>query len=125
MAAGLPTDRFAFEGFLPKKPGKRRRRLQELQDEPHTTVFYESPRRLQDLLREIQTWWGDRRVVVARELTKKFEELMRGRISEVQTQLQARPPLGEVTVVVEGATSATRPQVSYVQADPAESGRCG
>jgi 16S rRNA (cytidine1402-2'-O)-methyltransferase len=124
MAAGLPTDRFAFEGFLPKKPGKRRRRLQKLQDEPHTTVFYESPRRLQDLLREIQTWWGDRRVVVARELTKKFEELMRGRISEVQTQLQARPPLGEVTVVVEGATSATRPQVSYVQADPAESGRC-
>jgi 16S rRNA (cytidine1402-2'-O)-methyltransferase len=125
MAAGLPTDRFVFEGFLPKKPGKRRRRLQALQDEPRTTVFYESPRRLQDLLREIQTWWGDRRVVVARELTKKFEELLRGQISEVQTQLVTRPPLGEVTVVVEGATSATRPQVWHDQGDPADADQCG
>jgi 16S rRNA (cytidine1402-2'-O)-methyltransferase len=125
MAAGLPTDRFIFEGFLPKKPGKRRRRLQELQDEPCTTIFYESPRRLQELLREIKTWWGDRRVVVARELTKKFEELLRGQISEVQTQLAERPPLGEITLVVAGATSPTRRQASHTQVDPADSGECG
>jgi 16S rRNA (cytidine1402-2'-O)-methyltransferase len=125
MAAGLPTDRFIFEGFLPKKPGKRRRRLQALQDEPRTTIFYESPRRLQDLLGNIQTYWGDRRVVVARELTKKFEELLRGPISAVQTQLAARPPLGEITVVVEGATSPTPRQASRDQADPADADLCG
>ena len=125
MTAGLPTDRFIFEGFLPKKPGKRRRRLQELQDEPRTTIFYESPRRLQELLGEIQTCWGDRRVVVARELTKKFEELLRGQISEVQAQLAERPPLGEITVVVEGATSPTRSPASHDQVDPADPGQCG
>jgi 16S rRNA (cytidine1402-2'-O)-methyltransferase len=125
MAAGLPTDRFIFEGFLPKKPGKRRRRLQALQDEPRTTIFYESPRRLQELLGDIQTYWGDRRIVVARELTKKFEELLRGPISAVQTQLAARPPLGEITVVVEGATSPRPRQASHEQADLADADLCG
>jgi 16S rRNA (cytidine1402-2'-O)-methyltransferase len=121
MAAGLPTDRFIFEGFLPKKPGKRRRRLQELQAEPRTTIFYESARRLQELLREIQTCWGDRRIVVARELTKKFEELLRGPISAVQTELAARPPLGEITLVVEGTPAPMRRQASHDQGDPADS----
>jgi 16S rRNA (cytidine1402-2'-O)-methyltransferase len=108
--AGLPTDRFVFEGFLPKKPGKRRKRLESLRGELRTMIFYESPRRLYDLLGDIQALWGDRRMVVARELTKKFEEILRGRITEVRAQLEEHPPQGEVTVVVEGAVSeAQRP----------------
>jgi 16S rRNA (cytidine1402-2'-O)-methyltransferase len=107
--AGLPTDRFVFEGFLPKKSGKRRRRLEALRKEPRTLIFYESPRRLNDLLSEIQALWGNRRVVLARELTKKFEEILRGQITEVQAQLEEHPPQGEVTLVVEGATAEERP----------------
>jgi 16S rRNA (cytidine1402-2'-O)-methyltransferase len=113
VVAGLPTDRFIFEGFLPKKPGRRRRRLQALRDAPHTLIFYESPRRVHDVLGEMQALWGDRRVVVARELTKKFEEVLRGHITEVQALLGAHPPLGEVTLVVEGAASQARPQASH------------
>ena len=123
MAAGLPTDRFAFEGFLPKKAGKRRKRLQELRDDPRTLVFYESPRRLDTLLDEMYALWGNRRVVVARELTKKFETIMRGLITEVQDHLGARPPLGEVTLVVEGAVSATRPPVSDAPDGPTDPGQ--
>jgi 16S rRNA (cytidine1402-2'-O)-methyltransferase len=113
IVAGLPTDRFVFEGFLPKKPGKRRRRLEVLGDEPRTLIFYESPRRVYDLLSEMQALWGDRRVVVVRELTKKFEEILRGRLTEVQAQLLERPRLGEVTLVVEGAASEARPAASH------------
>jgi 16S rRNA (cytidine1402-2'-O)-methyltransferase len=113
IVAGLPTDRFVFEGFLPKKPGKRRRRLEALGDELRTLIFYESPRRVYDLLSEMQALWGDRRVVVVRELTKKFEEILRGRLTEVQAQLLERPRLGEVTLVVEGAASEARPAASH------------
>ena len=112
MAAGLPTDRFVFEGFLPKRPGKRRKRLEELRDEPRTVIIYESPRRIYALLGELQALGGDRHVVVARELTKKFEAILRGRITEVQARLGERPPLGEVTLIVEGAASQARPQAS-------------
>jgi 16S rRNA (cytidine1402-2'-O)-methyltransferase len=115
--AGLPTDRFVFEGFLPKKPGKRRRRLEALREEPRTLVFYESARRVRDLLNEMQAQWGNRRVVVARELTKKFEAILRGRITEVQTQLEERPPQGEVTLVVEGAGAEGRPSGSHDPGD--------
>ena len=115
--AGLPTDRFVFEGFLPKKPGKRRRRLEALGEEPRTLIFYESPRRVHDLLSEMQALWGDRRVVVARELTKKFEAILRGRITEVQVQLEEHPPQGEVTLVVEGATAEGRPPASHDPGD--------
>lgn len=125
MVSGLPTDRFTFEGFLPKKAGKRRRRLQALRDEPRTIIFYESPRRVQELLGEMQACWGERRVVVARELTKKFEELLRGQLSEVQTHLAERPPLGEITIVVEGATLPARPRGSRDQVDHAGPDQCG
>jgi 16S rRNA (cytidine1402-2'-O)-methyltransferase len=120
IVAGLPTDRFVFEGFLPKKPGRRRRRLETLGDESRTLIFYESPRRVHDLLGEMQAVWGDRRVVVARELTKKFEEILRGRITEVRAQLEERPPLGEVTLVVEGAASEARPPASHDPDDPTD-----
>ena len=118
VVAGLPTDRFVFEGFLPKKPGKRRKCLEGLRDELRTLVFYESPRRVYDVLGDMQALWGDRRVVVARELTKKFEEILRGRITEVKAQLEERPPQGEVTLVVEGAVSAARPPTSRDPDDP-------
>jgi 16S rRNA (cytidine1402-2'-O)-methyltransferase len=111
--AGLPTDRFVFEGFLPKKPGKRRRRLEALSEEPRTLIFYEAPRRLYEILGEMQGLWGNRRVVVARELTKKFETILRGRITEVRVQLEKHPPQGEVTLVVEGATAEGQPPASY------------
>jgi 16S rRNA (cytidine1402-2'-O)-methyltransferase len=69
-SAGLPTDRFVFEGFPPKRPGKRRRRLEELQRESRTLVFYESPRRVGALLMDMQAIWGDRRVVLTRDMHK-------------------------------------------------------
>jgi 16S rRNA (cytidine1402-2'-O)-methyltransferase len=122
--SGLPPDRFVFEGFLPKKPGRRHRRLEALQDEPRTLVFYESPRRVGELLQAMQTLWGNRRIAVARELTKKFEEILRGTITEVQAQLAERPPLGEVTLVVEGAASPPRPRKGYDPVDPPASDRC-
>ena len=118
--AGLPTDRFTFEGFLPKKLGKRRKRLEGLRGEPRTLIFYESPRRLYDLLGEMQAVWGDRRVVVARELTKKFEQILRGRITEVRAQLGERAPLGEVTLIVEGAASEARALASHDLDDPTD-----
>lgn len=106
VVSGLPVDAFIFEGFLPKRPGKRRRRLEALKHEARTLIFYESPRRVGALLEEMLAAWGDRRVAVARELTKKFEEVLRGTITHVQAHLAERPPLGEVTLVVEGATRA-------------------
>jgi len=118
VVAGLPTDRFVFEGFLPKKPGKRRKRLEGLQAERRTLIFYESPRRVYDVLGEMQALWGDRRVVIARELTKKFEEILRGRITEVRAQLAEHPPQGEVTLLVEGAVSEARPPTSRELDDP-------
>jgi 16S rRNA (cytidine1402-2'-O)-methyltransferase len=118
VVAGLPTDRFVFEGFLPKKPGKRRKRLEVLRDEQRTLIFYESPRRVYDVLGAMQMLWGDRHVVVARELTKKFEEILRGRISEVRVQLEERPPQGEVTLVVEGTVSEAWPPASHDPDDP-------
>jgi 16S rRNA (cytidine1402-2'-O)-methyltransferase len=108
--SGLPTDRFVFEGFLPKKPGKRRKRLEALQREERTVIFYESPRRVRELLEALLQMWGNRRIAVARELTKVFEEVVRGPILDVQAHFAQQPPLGEVTVVVEGAKRDENPR---------------
>lgn len=102
VASGLPTDRFAFEGFLPRRSGDRSRRLAELRHDRRTLVFFESPRRLGTLLQEIVTALGDRRVAVGRELTKRHEEVLRGPASEVLARIEADGVRGEVTVVVEG-----------------------
>ncbi len=103
--SGLPTDRFAFEGFLPRRPGERRRRLEALGEEARTVVLFESPRRLPSLLREATEFLGDRRAAVARELTKLHQEVVRGSLSELAERF-AEPPRGEVVVVVEGASRA-------------------
>jgi 16S rRNA (cytidine1402-2'-O)-methyltransferase len=100
--SGLPTDRFAFEGFLPRRPGERRRRFEDLASEPRTLVLFESPRRLPTLLREAAQALGDRRAAVARELTKAHQEVARGTLSELAERFRERPR-GEVVVVVEGA----------------------
>lgn len=101
--AGLPTDRFVFEGFLPPKGGKRRQRLERLRDETRTIVVYESPYRLLRLLEEIVSHSGaERRVVLARELTKHFEEIRRDTAAALLEALQGRTIRGECTVLIAG-----------------------
>jgi len=100
--SGLPSDRFVFEGFLPRKAGDRRERIRSLADERRTIVVFESPLRLETLLRDVLEEVGDRRVAVARELTKLHEEVVRGRVSEVLARIAGAEPRGEVVVVIEG-----------------------
>lgn len=102
VVSGLPCDRFVFEGFLPKREGKKKKRLEALKYEPRTMVFYESPYRLIRTLENMLSILSNRRVAIARELTKKFEEVMRGRISELLPQLEDRRIKGEAVLIVEG-----------------------
>jgi 16S rRNA (cytidine1402-2'-O)-methyltransferase len=101
--SGLPTDRFTFEGFLPRKPGERRSALRALAAEPRTMVFFESPNRLAASLADLAAELGDdRRVVVCRELTKLYEEVRRGTAAEL-AQWAAEGVRGEIAIVVAGA----------------------
>jgi 16S rRNA (cytidine1402-2'-O)-methyltransferase len=102
VASGLSTDRFVFEGFLPSKKG-RRTKLESLKLESRTIILYESPHRIFKTLTDIQTYLGNRNVVVARELTKKFEEIVRGTVQSLLAELSKRSPRGEYVIVVEGA----------------------
>ncbi len=101
--SGLPTESFLFHGFLPSKASARQKLLRSLKDRAETLVFYESPRRLRSFLEEALQILGDRRVVVAREMTKVYEEVYRGTISEVLKQLGEVEVKGEVTVIMGGA----------------------
>lgn len=102
-ASGLPSDRFVFEGFLPPKKG-RMKRLSELANEERTVVLYESPRRISKLLSQIVDAFGpDRPVVVAREISKKFEEYLRGSAAELARRIEDDPPKGEMVVIVGGS----------------------
>lgn len=103
-ASGLPTDAFLFQGFAPKKKGRRLDLLKRLENEPRTLVFYDSPRRVATLVAEVHAVMGDRQAVLARELTKLHEEFIRGTLSEITAALANRPPLkGECTLLVNGA----------------------
>lgn len=105
-AAGLPTDRFSFEGFLPPKRGARASELEKLAAVQHTMVFYESPHRIVESLEDIEQVMGaDRQIVVARELTKAFESFYSGSVGEVRAELAADPhgSRGEFVVMVRGA----------------------
>jgi 16S rRNA (cytidine1402-2'-O)-methyltransferase len=105
--AGLPADRFVFEGFLPTRTGPRAQRLRALAAEPRALVFFEAARRLGAFLEAAERALGDREAVVGRELTKRYEEFLRGRLSELRGRLPAGERLrGEVTVLVAGATEA-------------------
>lgn len=103
VLSGLPTDRFTFEGFLPRRVGERTRRLESLRNDERTMVLFESPLRVQTLLRDVLAVLGDRHVAVARELTKRHEEVRRGRVSEILGHLGDVDLKGEVVVVIEGA----------------------
>jgi len=104
--SGLPTDRFAFEGFLPARDASRRRALDSLRSEPRTMVFYEAARRLADTLAAMAIAFGDSRAAaVVREISKTYEETIRGTLIDLERRFRATPALGEVTIVVEGAAS--------------------
>jgi len=102
--SGLPPGRFAFEGFLPRKPGDRAKRVAELTTEMRTMVFYVSPHRIEDYLSELAEAWGDRPASLARELTKMFEEVRRGSLSELLGGVRSDPPKGEIVLLVGGAS---------------------
>jgi 16S rRNA (cytidine1402-2'-O)-methyltransferase len=102
--SGLPTDRFIFEGFLPHKKG-RKKRLKTLADEARTIILYESPHRIQRTLEDLQEVCGDRLIAVCRELTKKFEEVIRGKISEIIEDFKEKKMKGEFVLIIKGCMS--------------------
>jgi len=102
IQSGFPADRFCFEGFLPQKKG-RSKRLQQLADEERTMIFYESPYRVVKTLEQLAELFGSERAVsVSRELTKKFEETVRGTLAEVTEHFRTHEPRGEFVIVVAG-----------------------
>jgi 16S rRNA (cytidine1402-2'-O)-methyltransferase len=103
VLSGLPTDRFIFEGYLPVKSGARKRRLEEIAGEKRTVIFYESPHRLLKALQDIAEVLGQRQIVVLRELTKKFEEILRSSADKILTHFQKQPPKGEFVIIIKGA----------------------
>ncbi|OZG50414.1 16S rRNA (cytidine(1402)-2'-O)-methyltransferase [Bombiscardovia coagulans] len=104
--SGLPTDRFCYEGFLPRKSSERRQYLHTLLAEQRTLVFYESPRRLADSMADLLEVFGSqRRMALCRELTKTYEEVKRGSIGQICQFVQANPARGEIVLVVAGATA--------------------
>jgi len=105
-ASGLPTDEFHFIGFLPHKSGQRRNALEKLKTVAGTLVIYESPYRVEKLLNELHAVFPERRVVLARELTKKFEEFLRGKPGELLEIMKRRSLRGEFVVLVGGAGEA-------------------
>lgn len=103
IQSGFPADRFCFEGFLPQKKG-RNKRLEQLREESRTMIFYESPFRVVKTLEQFAEFFGaDRAVSVSRELTKKFEETVRGTLAEVIDHFRTKEPKGEFVIVVSGA----------------------
>ncbi|MFN2590271.1 MAG: 16S rRNA (cytidine(1402)-2'-O)-methyltransferase [Actinomycetota bacterium] len=107
VISGLPTDRFVFEGFLPRSGRPRAERMAAVGGEPRTVVLFESPRRVARTLKDLLEF-GDRRVALVRELTKLHQEVIRGTLSEVLEQFRGRDPKGEIALVLEGA-AAERP----------------
>ncbi len=110
--SGLPSDRFCFEGFLPQKKG-RQTRLKEVAEEARTIIIYESPFRLVKLLGQLEEVAGtDRRVAVTREISKKFEETVRGTLAEVKKHFEQNEPKGEIVLVLAGKEKAKRADIS-------------
>jgi 16S rRNA (cytidine1402-2'-O)-methyltransferase len=99
VASGLPTDRFIFEGFLPHKKG-RKGKLEKVKDIDATIIFYESPNRLVRTLKDILEHIGDRPIAIGRELSKKFEEIMRGRVSDILSHYNTNKPKGEFVIII-------------------------
>jgi len=100
--SGIGSGRFAFEGFLPAKPSLRKELMDAMASEERSIVLYEAPHRMVSTLKEIKASLGDRQISVARELTKKFEEVIRGSISDVLDKFSLKKPRGEFVIVIEG-----------------------
>jgi 16S rRNA (cytidine1402-2'-O)-methyltransferase len=100
--SGLPIGKFVFEGFLPRKIKERRKYFKSIENEERTIVFYETPHRLKRALKDMFDIWGDRKIIIARELTKKFEEIIRGKLSQTISEINNREIKGEITLVVQG-----------------------
>ena len=100
--SGLPTDAFLFKGFFPHKSKKRKDVLNELKEVRETLVFYESPHRILETLKDILEILGDREMVLTRELTKVYEEILRGKVSEIQTRIGEKKLKGEITLIISG-----------------------
>lgn len=107
VVSGLPTHNFVFEGFLPLKKG-RNTKLNELKDEKRTLVFYESPHRILKTVRDFVEYFGNRRCIMGREITKKFEEFFHGRLEELLNDLESKKIKGEIVLIVEGSTEKNR-----------------
>src|SRR5687767_7708908 len=103
--SGLPTDSFLYLGYLPHKTSERHRRLEEVESQPYTLVFLEAPYRIVESLEDILLILGDRKICVAREMTKMFEEYWRGNVSGAVEHFKSQPPRGEFTLVIEGKTT--------------------
>lgn len=100
--SGLPTDSFLFKGFLSRKSKKRIEQLQELKEIKETIILYESPHRINQTLKDILNVFGDREIVLARELTKIYEEILRGRVSEIINKIESKNLRGEITLIISG-----------------------
>lgn len=111
-ASGLPTDSFFFAGFLPQKSVSRRARIEELRSIPATLIFYESPHRVTASLQDLAETLGDRDAAVARELTKKYEEVRRGKLDELASWSAQTPPRGEIAIVVAPSAPADPADIS-------------
>jgi len=110
QVSGLPTDRFTFAGFLPVKPGARRRMLEELAERRETVVVFEAPHRIEKALADLEQVWGSRPIALARELTKTFEQVLRGSAAEVRAALGAEQRRGEMVLVLSGLNFAPAPE---------------
>jgi 16S rRNA (cytidine1402-2'-O)-methyltransferase len=108
QVSGLPTDAFTFVGFLPVKSGARRRRLEELSERRETVVAFESPHRIEGALEDLEAVWGDRPIALARELSKTFEQVLRGSAREVRAALTPERRRGEMVLVLGGCTRSER-----------------
>lgn len=110
QVSGLPTDAFTFAGFLPVKPGARRRRLEELANRRETVVVFEAPHRIEATLEALETIWRERPIALARELTKTFEQVIRGTAAEVRSRLTAEKRRGEMVLVLSGLGRRGEPE---------------
>lgn len=111
VVSGFATDRFTFEGFLPRKKG-RKTRLEELAVETRTMIIFESPVRLLKTLTDLLPYFGDRQIVIGREMTKFYEEYVRGSIPEVISHFEKTKPRGEFVLVIEGLTRKLKKSIS-------------
>ncbi len=102
VASGLETSRFSFEGFLSMNRTGRAERLQEVKNDPRTLIFYEAPHKLIATLRDMLEAWGNRKIVLARELTKKYEEYRRTTLQDALEHYETNPPKGEFVLIIEG-----------------------